>query len=113
VRRVKQDDLLLALFHLPYNLAAFERAGVQLAFGGHTHGGQIRIPGYGALFTDSELPGHESAGLIWRGSTAIHISRGLGTDPRTNFRFFCPPAATVVEVVQVNVPSLTISSAPT
>ncbi|HEY9786221.1 MAG TPA: metallophosphoesterase [Candidatus Obscuribacterales bacterium] len=98
VERARRDQLVLALFHWPRNLDFMNRAGVHLAFGGHTHGGQIRIPGMGALITDSELPRHEASGLIRRGNTAIHISRGLGADPRTNFRFFCPPAATVVEV---------------
>ncbi len=102
---VPADDFVLALFHLPHKLDALDRAGVHLAFGGHTHGGQVRIPGYGALFTDSELPTSESAGLIKRGMTTIHISRGLGADPRTNFRFFCPPAATVLDIKTCLVPS--------
>lgn len=92
------EHLLLALFHVPQNLESYVKAGVHLAFGGHTHGGQIRIPGYGAIITDSELPGREASGLFHRGDTAFHISRGVGADPRTNFRLFCPPHATVLEV---------------
>jgi len=111
VKPVDEDDLLIALFHLPYNLAALNRVGVHLAFGGHTHGGQIRVPGHGALWTDSELNHREASGLFWRGSTAIHISRGLGADPRTNFRLFCPPAATAIDLIRVEVPARVVPRA--
>ncbi|MCC7529083.1 MAG: metallophosphoesterase [Candidatus Melainabacteria bacterium] len=90
--------LKLCVFHTPKKLHFITNAGFQLALGGHTHGGQVRIPGFGPLITDSELSRHEASGLIRRGDTAFHISRGLGADPRSNIRFFCPPAATIVEV---------------
>ena len=90
--------LKLALFHLPWNLKQMAAAGFAMAFGGHTHGGQIRLPGFGAIITDSELERSEASGLLRRGDTHIHISRGLGADPRSNLRLFCPPAATVIEL---------------
>lgn len=90
--------LNLCLFHMPKNLHYITDAGFQLALGGHTHGGQVRIPGFGPLITDSELSRHEASGVIRRGDTTFHISRGLGADPRSNIRFFCPPAATIIEV---------------
>lgn len=96
--KAEDDDLILALFHMPRNLHFYSRAGVHLALGGHTHGGQIRIPGVGPLITDSELPRKEASGLVRRGNTTLHISRGLGADPRSNIRLFCPPAATILEV---------------
>jgi hypothetical protein len=88
----------LCLFHLPKNLENMSEAGMHLAVGGHTHGGQVRIPGFGAIITDSELSRREASGLMYRGRTAFHISRGLGADPRSNIRFFCPPAVTVLNV---------------
>lgn len=99
VKKAPPHALKLALFHLPRRLDAIVDAGFDLAFGGHTHGGQIRLPGYGALITDSELPRGEASGLIKKGGTAFHISRGLGADPRSNIRLFCPPAATVIDVL--------------
>ncbi len=93
-----EHHLKLCVFHMPKKLHYIINAGFQLALGGHTHGGQVRIPGFGPLITDSELARHEASGLIRRGDTAFHISRGLGADPRSNIRFFCPPAATIVEV---------------
>lgn len=93
-----EDYLVLSLLHLPRRLHQLPAAGVHVAFAGHTHGGQVRLPGFGALITDSELPRKEAYGLIRRDSTIIHVSRGLGADPKTNFRLFCPPAATVIEI---------------
>ena len=89
----------LCLFHLPKNLNNISKADVDLAVGGHTHGGQVRMPGFGAIITDSELARHEASGVLWRGKTAFHISRGLGADPRSNIRFFCPPAVTVLNIL--------------
>ncbi len=90
--------LILSLLHVPKRLQQLPQAGVHLAFAGHTHGGQIRIPGIGALITDSELPRREASGLVRREDTIIHVSRGLSADPKTNFRLFCPPAATIIDV---------------
>jgi predicted MPP superfamily phosphohydrolase len=98
VSRSPGDWLVIALFHLPRDLEFYNDAGVHYAFGGHTHGGQIRVPGYGPIITDSELARHEASGITYRGRTTFHISRGLGADPRTNFRLFCPPQASVIEI---------------
>lgn len=98
VEAAPDKHLILLLFHIPERLERFSSLGVHMAFGGHTHGGQIRIPGIGALITDSELSRHEASGLLWRDNTAIHISRGLGADPRTNIRFFCPPHASIINL---------------
>lgn len=101
-RQAPADHLVMALVHVPERLERLSRAGVDLAFGGHTHGGQVRIPGWGPLITNSDLPRNEASGLIWRGNTAIHVSRGIGADPRTNFRFFCPPHGSVIELCHRN-----------
>ncbi|MBY0358152.1 MAG: metallophosphoesterase [Candidatus Obscuribacterales bacterium] len=98
VQSAPKNHAILLLFHVPKNLKRYAELGVHMAFGGHTHGGQVRVPGVGALITDSELPRHEASGLLWRGNTAIHISRGLGADPRTNFRLFCPPHASIINI---------------
>lgn len=93
-----KDHLKLALFHIPKELHQFSDAGVHMAFGGHTHGGQVRLPGIGAIITDSDLPRKYASGLVKQGETVFHISRGLGSDPRTNFRLNCPPTAHIIEL---------------
>lgn len=98
VADIPSHHLRLALFHKPRKLHIMSQSGIHLAFGGHTHGGQVRLPGIGALVTDSDLKREEASGLVRRDNTLFHISRGLSADPKTNFRLFCPPAATVVHV---------------
>lgn len=98
VAQAPEDFLIMSLLHLPRRLHQLPNAGVHLAFAGHTHGGQIRVPGLGALFTDSELHRSEASGVVRRGNTVIHVSRGLSADPKTNIRLFCPPAATLLHV---------------
>lgn len=97
-----QGCLKLALFHLPKNLERLVKAGFHLAFGGHTHGGQIRLPGYGAVITDSDLHRRYASGIFQFGETQFHISRGLGADPRSNIRINCPPAGTILDVARSN-----------
>jgi predicted MPP superfamily phosphohydrolase len=88
----------LALFHVPKDLNDIAKTGVGFAVGGHTHGGQIRVPGWGALITDSELSTKQASGLFKRQETIFHISRGLSADPKSNIRLFCPPAVTLLEL---------------
>lgn len=98
VKQAPPGYLVLSILHLPRRLHQLPQAGVHVALAGHTHGGQIRVPGVGALITDSELPRREASGLVKRDGTIIHVSRGISADPKTNFRLFCPPAATVLEI---------------
>lgn len=98
VAQAPDDHVVLAIQHVPHKLSRLAQMGIDTVFCGHTHGGQVRIPGIGALITDSELSREEASGLLWRDKTAIHVSRGMGADPRSNFRFFCPPHATVVNL---------------
>lgn len=98
VKPAPENFLKIGLVHVPTNLTQLANVGIDLAFAGHTHGGQVRIPGYGPLFTSSELPPKEASGVVKRGNLTLHVSRGLGADPKTNFRLFCPPCATVIEL---------------
>lgn len=100
VAQAGEGDYIVALFHMPIYLDNIARSGAHLALGGHTHGGQIRLPGLGAVITDAELPRKDASGLFKRGTMDFHISRGLGADPRTNIRFNCPPAGTVLHIVR-------------
>lgn len=58
-------DARLALIHAPYAhvLDAAWQEGCDLALVGHTHGGQLCVPGYGALVTNSEMPRWRASGL--------------------------------------------------
>jgi uncharacterized protein len=71
-----------------------------LIIAGHTHGGQIAVPFFGALVTNCDLPRSQAKGLSdWEGS-ALHVSAGLGTNPYTPIRLACRPEATLLTVWQ-------------
>ena len=98
VNEIPVGHLSLSLVHMPVKLDMFVKHGIDAVFAGHTHGGQVRVPGVGALITDSELARSQASGLFKREETYFHVSQGLGSDPKTNFRVFCPPKATVLEI---------------
>ena len=85
-------------------LDRFAADGYDLLLCGHTHGGQLRVPFYGALVTNCGIdrdrvrwlhrwaeptPGHPTG-------TWLHVSAGLGTSPYAPVRFACPPEATLL-----------------
>ena len=69
------------------------QAGVNLHLAGHTHGGQIRLPFYGALLTSSLYGKRYEMGHYQEGNTHLYVARGVGVEgmgaPRA--RFLCPP----------------------
>jgi uncharacterized protein len=93
--------LRLGVVHSPYRRAldAFERNGYELLLAGHTHGGQVCLPGVGALVTNCDLPRDQVRGLSRWGSSWLHVSAGLGTSKYAPFRFACRPEASLLTVV--------------
>lgn len=77
--------------------------GFSLLLAGHTHGGQVRVPYYGALVTNCGLERSLARGLHRYGppGTAawLHVSAGLGTSPYAPVRFACPPEASLLTLV--------------
>jgi predicted MPP superfamily phosphohydrolase len=94
-------SLRLGVVHSPYRRAldAFAGNGYDLVLAGHTHGGQVRLPGVGALVTNCDLPRDRVRGLSRWGSSWLHVSAGLGTSKYAPFRFACRPEASLLEVV--------------
>ena len=71
---------------------------------GHTHGGQVRLPLFGAILTSSQLGKRYEMGLYREGNTQMYVSRGVGLEglsaPRV--RFLAPPEVTLVTLVGSN-----------
>ncbi len=95
-------DLLIGVTHAPYRRVLDQMAddGAGLILAGHTHGGQVCLPGGRALTTNCDLPLRQAKGLSrhHRGSTQpwLHVSAGLGASPYAPYRFCCPPEATLL-----------------
>lgn len=94
-------DLRIALTHSPEPrlLDRFESDGYDLILAGHTHGGQLRVPFYGALVTNCGIDRARSRWLHRWGRSWLHVSAGLGTSPYAPYRFACPPEATLLTLV--------------
>lgn len=116
------ETVTLGVMHAPYmrvvDAMTADRADVLLA--GHTHGGQLCLPGGRALVTNCDIPPKYAKGLHrWEtpvpadimagaaagemgGTTAqawLHVSAGLGAAPMFPFRVMCPPEATLLTLV--------------
>ncbi|RNE49025.1 metallophosphoesterase [Corynebacterium alimapuense] len=93
-------DLSLALLHAPEPrvLAQFAEDGYQLSLSGHTHGGQLCLPGSTAIVTNCGIDRARVQGLHTFGGMLMHVSNGLGTSKFVPFRLFCRPSATLLRI---------------
>lgn len=101
------SDLAIGVTHAPYSrvLDGMTADGLPLLFAGHTHGGQVCLPGWGALTTNCDLPTSQAKGLSrYRAGDRrswLHVSAGLGSSPFAPYRFACPPEVTVLTLTPV------------
>lgn len=96
-------DIAIGLSHSPepHVLDAFAEDGYDLVLSGHTHGGQVCLPGGMAIVTNCGIDRLRASGLSrWTEKTWLHVSNGLGTSPYAPVRLFCRPSATLIEVVE-------------
>lgn len=107
-RDIPTEDIIIGVTHYPIFRTKLDSPGVgdfpvfSLMLAGHYHGGQIRIPGIGAIFIPDDNsawmgffpPQNVVSGLYQGKVTAQYVSRGLGASsfiPGTGFRLFNPP----------------------
>jgi len=98
---LQEDHINILLYHSPdlvYELNAEDQ--IDLMLSGHTHGGQVRLPIIGAIFTGSLYGRKLQKGLYQIHDTLLYISRGIGLEglgaPRV--RFLCPPEIIVWKI---------------
>lgn len=97
-----KEEVRILLAHRPdviYDLGPSSR--IDLTVAGHTHGGQVVVPGFGPLITLSHVPRAVAAGgLHTTDGHRIYVSRGAGSEqgqaPR--IRLFCPPEVSILEI---------------
>ncbi len=100
--QVPAEHFSILLYHTPDLIAEAAAQGIDLYLAGHTHGGQVRLPFYGALVTASAYGKQYEMGRYQVGGTTLFVSRGLGMEgfwitPRV--RFLCPPEVVLIELV--------------
>ena len=105
-------DVRLGVAHAPYLrvLDRFAEDGYDAVLAGHTHGGQVCLPGVGALTTNCDLEPARAKGLHRHpadsrpgdpGSSWLHVSAGIGTSPYARIRVACRPEATLLTLVPI------------
>jgi uncharacterized protein len=94
-------DLRIGVAHAPYLrvLDRFADQGYDLILAGHTHGGQVCLPGGRALTTNCDLDNARARGLHHHGDAWLHVSAGLGSSPYLRVRIACRPEATLLTLV--------------
>jgi predicted MPP superfamily phosphohydrolase len=98
-------DLHVGVTHAPYRrvLDAFTDLGADVVFGGHTHGGQVRVPGFGALVANCDIPLRQTRGLTeWTHTgraVPLNVSAGIGHSIYAPVRFACRPEASFLTLL--------------
>ena len=97
------DGFAIGVTHTPQRrvLDAMAADGHRLLLAGHTHGGQVRLPGVGALVTNCDLERARARGLSTYGDAWLHVSAGLGTSPYAPVRLCCRPEASLLTLTAV------------
>jgi predicted MPP superfamily phosphohydrolase len=95
------DDLFtILMYHSPDLAPEAAGAGIDLQVSGHTHGGQVRVPGLGALVTSSLHGKRFEMGAYQLGDMLLYVARGIGLEgqgaPRA--RFLCEPEVVLWEL---------------
>lgn len=107
--------LTIGVAHAPYQrvLDGFVADGAGLLLAGHTHGGQLCVPLFGALVTNCDLDtgrakgpsrwwagaGHTPSAKAPTGAAWMHVCAGLGTSPFAPVRFACRPEAALLTLI--------------
>ncbi len=97
LQAIEPGRFSIAMSHYPEFAFSLAAGGIDIVLCGHTHGGQICLPGRRPLTSHSQTGRKLSAGLDFIENTAVYTCRGFGFE---NGRLFCPPEAACVELHQ-------------
>ena len=104
-QELADTDVVIGVSHAPYLrvLESMGAEGAAIIFAGHTHGGQVCLPGIGALTTNCDLPNRYAKGIsAWRFSgrdVLLNVVAGLGHSIFAPVRFFCRPEVRLLTLV--------------
>jgi predicted MPP superfamily phosphohydrolase len=100
LKDIPPNRFSILLCHTPDLIEDVKKRNVDLYLAGHTHGGQVALPLYGALITLSRHGKKYEAGKYTVGDTILYVNRGVGMEggifPR--IRFFARPEITVFTI---------------
>jgi predicted MPP superfamily phosphohydrolase len=91
------EEFSILLSHTPEIYRQAAHAGFDVMLSGHTHGGQICLPGSIPITLDAKLPRRFGAGAWKHGNMVGYTSVGVGTSI-VPVRINCPPEITLHEL---------------
>jgi len=100
LRNIPDNYFNIFLYHYPDLIEDLKGLNVDLYLAGHTHGGQVAIPFYGALVTFSRFGKKYESGEHLVGNTILSVNRGIGMEGGTapRIRFFARPEITIFDI---------------
>jgi predicted MPP superfamily phosphohydrolase len=101
LKELSSDAINVVLYHYPDFIERVSGMEIDLLLSGHTHGGQIALPFWGAIVTLSKSWKKYERGLYRSGGTSLYVSRGLGSYSGffPAIRFFSRPEIAVIDLV--------------
>jgi len=100
----ERQSFRILIGHSPNYALGVGELPIDLCLAGHTHGGQVRVPGYGPLVTDSDVPRDWARGFRKIGIPFLNVSAGAGSNRFEGLppmRFNCPSEMTLIELVPI------------
>lgn len=101
--KVTKDDFKILLSHSPDIIENASEAKINVVFAGHTHGGQIRLPIIGPIYTSSKYGSKYASGLYEQDGTFMYVNRGIGCSKDSLFpfpvRINCPPEIAIIRLL--------------
>jgi len=91
----EEGDATIVLSHNPDFVEAIDDRRVGLVLSGHTHGGQVFVPGYGSPILPSKFGQKYAQGLVQGPTARVYVSRGIGT-VGPPVRLFCRPEVVLI-----------------
>ncbi len=106
IQLAPKNSARILLYHSPELMPVVQQHPVDLYLCGHTHGGQVRLPLYGAILTSSALGKRYEMGRYVEQNTTLYISRGIGLEglSAVRMRLLCPPEIILFTLLGVNQP---------
>lgn len=101
LQSLPKDEFSIFVYHYPDLIEEISRAEIDLYCAGHTHGGQVAMPFYGALVTFSKFGKKYEGGTYQVDKTRLNVNSGIGMEggntPRV--RFWARPEITVIDIM--------------
>ena len=96
-----KEAFSIIMGHAPDYILNLQDMDIDLCLAGHTHGGQVRLPFWGALVTLSDVPRAWAMGYHTINKLRFNVSAGIGVEHQDNvppMRFNCPPTMTLLQI---------------